>query len=111
MGLINTVTDKKQLYSLSQNSERLTDHVGEDMMVVGVAQWETTRKATGDACVCTGFVLQDGRCITTLSPTVEDCIQTLEQFVGAPTADNPLTLRAEYRKSNNKNDFLTLVLV
>jgi hypothetical protein len=110
MSLINTVTGKKQLYTLSQNSEGLTVHVGEDMVVVGVAQWETTRKATGE-CVCTGFVLQDGRCITTLSPTVADCIQTLEQFVGAPTADNPLTLRAEYRKSNNKNEFLTLVLV
>lgn len=109
--MINTVTDKKLLYSLSQNSEGLTDHVGEDMVVTGVAQWETTRKSTGDACVCTGFVLQDGRCITTLSPTVAECTQTLEQFVGAPTADNPLTLRAEYRKSNNKNEFLTLVLV
>ena len=61
MALINTVTDKKQLYSLSQNSEGLTDHVGEDMVVVGVAQWETTRKATGDESVCTGFVLDDGR--------------------------------------------------
>lgn len=109
--MINTVTDKKLLYSLSQNSEGLTDHVGEDMVVVGVAQWETIRKSSGDTCVCTGFVLQDGRCITTLSPTVADCIQTLDQFVGAPTADNQLTLRAEYRKSNNKNDFLTLVLV
>ena len=69
MSLINTVTDKKQLYSLSQNSEGLTDHVGEDMVVVGVAQWETTRKSTGDECVCTGFVLEGGSCITTLSPT------------------------------------------
>lgn len=109
--MINTVTDKKLLYSLSQNSVGLTDHVGEVMVVVGVAQWETTRKSTGETCVCTGFVLEDGRCITTLSPTVADCTQTLEQFVGAPTADNPLTLRAEYRKSNNKNEFLTLVLV
>lgn len=111
MSLINTITDKRQLYRLSQNSEGLTDHVGEEMVVVGVAQWETTRKFTGDECVCTGFVLEDGRCITTLSPTVADCIQVLEQFVGAPSADNPLTLRAEYRKSNNKNEFLTLVLV
>lgn len=110
--MINTVTDKKLLYSLSQNSEGLTDHVGEDMVVVGVAQWETTRKSTGDTCVCTGVVLEDGRCITTLSPTVAECMMTLSQFVGAPAADNPLTLRAEYRKSNNKkNEFLTLVLV
>lgn len=111
MSLINTVTDKKQLYSLSQNSEGLTDHVGEDLDVVGVAQWETTRKATGDSCICTGFVLADGRCITTLSPTVAECIETLSQFVGAPSTDNPLTLRAEYRESNKKNKFLTVVLV
>ena len=109
--MINTVTDKKLLYSLSQNSEGLTEHVGEDMTVVGVAQWETTRKSTGEECVCTGFVLEDGCCITTLSPTVAECIVSLSQFVGAPAADNPLTLRAEYRKSNNKNEFLTLVLV
>lgn len=109
--MTNTVTDKKLLYTLSQNSEGLTDHVGEDMVVVGVAQWETTRKSTGDECVCTGFVLEDGRCITTLSPTVAECMMALSQFVGAPAADNPLTLRAEYRKSNNKNEFLTVVLV
>lgn len=109
--MINTVVDKKMLYTLSQNSEGLTDHVGEDMVVVGVAQWETTRKATGDDCICTGFVLEDGRCITTLSPTVAECMVTLAQFVGEPSPENPLTLRAEYRESNKKNKFLTVVLV
>lgn len=109
--MVNTVSGKKQLYSLSQNSEGLTDHVGEDMVVVGVAQWETERKSTGESCICTGFVLEDGRCITTLSPTVAECMETLAQFVGAPSLENPLTLRAEYRESNKKNKFLTVVLV
>lgn len=111
MALINTVQDKRTLYTLTQNSEALTDNVGVELPVVGVAQWETTRKVTGESAICTGFVLADGRCITTLSPTVADCVETLAQFDVIPTTENPITLRAEYRKSNNKNEFLTIVLV
>lgn len=61
------------------NGKQMQDFVGDEFSVTDIVQYETERKNTKEPelGVCTVLFTAEGEMYTTMSPTVNDCVQNL----------------------------------
>lgn len=82
--LINTTTDKMMLYNArTVNGKQMQDFVGDEFSVTDIVQYETERKNTKEPelGICTVLFTEEGEMYTTMSPTVNDCVQNLVEIL------------------------------
>lgn len=109
--LINTTTDKMMLYNArTVNGKQMQDFVGDEFSVTDIVQYETERKNTKEPelGICTVLFTVEGDMYTTMSPTVNDCVQNLVEIFGVPSAEHPIKVQIASGTSKSDREFLQL---
>lgn len=108
--LVNTITDKKLQYQCATGTGviQMNEAVGTEFDLHGVSQVNTTRE-DGEEAVITSLIAKDGKIYQTLSPTVSDCVDKLNQIF--TIGEESLNIRISQGKSKSNRDYLTIELV
>lgn len=109
--LVNTITDNKKLQyrcASGTNVIQMKEVIGAEVNLSAVLQINTTRE-DGEEAVITSLISKDGEIYQTLSPTVSDCVNKLNQIFDI--GEEQIIVRISQGKSKSNRDYLTLELV
>lgn len=108
--MVNTISDKKTLMNIAVGSSavQLNDiELPFDLNIQDVVQFETKRD-DGEQAVCTSFVATDGKIYQTLSPTIDDAINTFLQFHDLKVDGNLEVTIFREKNHRTKREYLTM---
>ena len=106
--------DKVKLYNALQDSEKIEDHLNEDIHLKDVVfqASEVVDSKTGEVTPITRTILIDdkGRAISAASTTLASGLRTLFSILGVPGAwDKPLTIKVIQKRSRSGNLFYQVI--
>ena len=106
--------DKVKLYNALQDSEKIEDHLNEDIHLKDVVfqASEVVDSKTGEVTPITRTILIDdkGRAISAASTTLASGLRTLFSILGVPgTWDKPLTIKVIQKRSRSGNLFYQVI--
>ena len=106
--------DKVKLYNALQDSEKIEDHLNEDINLKDVVfqASEVVDSKSGEVTPITRTILIDdkGRAISAASTTLASGLRTLFSILGVPgTWDKPLTIKVIQKRSRSGNLFYQVI--
>lgn len=113
--MIVTTEDKKKAYrAMTVAGKPMDRHVGEKFIIEDVVQFETTVNRKGDdgfeeeqKAVATSIFTTDGEMYTTISPTIDNCLQSMASVFGEMGVKG-LEVQIVNGVSNNGRKFLQM---
>lgn len=113
--IFDTFKDKKERYNAMANSEPMQKYKGNVLTVTGVIAYSTIEKdkeGKEEVKTVTAFKTDSGEYIGTVSDNIlEQFEMVLDGGLSTLTADDPLTIRIDMKKSKNDRDFLTFTVL
>lgn len=107
--LIRTTEDKAFMYKALSGAGaiQMKNVIGEVIDIKHIIQGESTRE-NGDLAVLTSLITPDGTVYQSLSPTIDDCVRTLDGIFDFPNEIVKVVITNP--ESKNKRNFLQLEL-